>query len=242
MEIFWDHYVVVFGIGMLLSLVTSIRVKFAFKKGQQVKLYSGLSGAEVARLIVHKYGLEGVTVEKTTGFLTDHYHPLKKKLFLSPDVYDGKTASAVGVAAHEAGHAIQHAEGYFPLWLRSMLVPVAQIGSRFGGYLILVGLLLFTGFGVSQQESGIGKMGLYIAYGGVAFFGAAVLFSVVTVPVEFNASSRAKRILQEEGVVSTRAEESAVRRVLTAAGLTYVAAAFSALLQLLYWVTKLKKR
>lgn len=238
MEMLFSNYWFILAVGSILSLVTSIMVKIAFKHGQKIQLCSNLSGAEVAQYIVEKYALDGVTVERGKGFLVDHYNPINKKLVLSPDVYDGKTAAAVGVAAHEAGHAIQHARGYLPLWFRSLLVPVASIGNRFSVFLIMIGLLLWTS---SSVESSV-KMAEMIIFVGVVFFASAVLFSVVTVPVEFNASKRAKVILQEEGILQTSEEKESVRRILFAAGLTYVAAAITAILQLIYWISRIKKR
>lgn len=237
-------YYVILGIGLVLSTITSAMVKSAYNKGDKVKLTSGLTGAEVAMKVIASAGLDGVKVEETNGFLTDHYNPVTKKLVLSTSVYHGKSAAAAGVAAHEAGHAIQHARKYAPLWLRSALVPVANLGSRLGILLIILGLSLSVGYNAASSQSmgtasSGGGIAHLIAMAGVALFGGAVLFTLVTVPVEFDASRRAKRLLGELGVVQTQNEAKTVASVLLAAGLTYVAAAVSSLLQLLYWLFKL---
>ena len=152
--------------------------------------------------------------------------PLNKTLNLSPEVYSGRNASAAGVAAHEVGHAIQHAEGYFPLWLRSAIVPAANIGSNLGPWLVIIGIMLM----------GMGKaLGHSLAVVGVVLFALATLFTLVTVPVEFDASARAKKALARMEVVAAGREYNTVSGVLFAAGLTYVAAAISSILQLLYW-------
>jgi Zn-dependent membrane protease YugP len=146
---------------------------------------------------------------------------------LSPDVYHGNNASSAGVAAHEAGHAIQHAQGYSPMWVRSALVPMANIGSTIGPWVIIIGILLGAAEGMG--------LGVSLAKIGVALFGLATLFTLVTVPVEFDASSRAKKMLEQLSIVRSEEESAAVAGVLSAAGLTYVAAAINSLLMLLYW-------
>lgn len=237
-------YLLIMIIGIALSGLTSLFVRVAFKRGSKVSLRSGLTGAEAAAKVVQYSGLEGVKIIRHKGFLSDHYNPLTKTLALSPDVYDGRNASAAGVAAHEAGHAIQHAKGYFPLWLRTLLVPVAKIGSSMGVWLIVISLILNAVMGYTNRGSSSivlqqGSISWIIAVAGVLLFAAAVLFSIITVPVEFNASHRAKILLSEIGIVQSDEERSAVSGVLTAAGLTYVAAALTAVLQLLYWLSRL---
>lgn len=238
-------YYIIMIIGLALSTITSAMVKSAFKKGDKIVLRSGLTGAEVAMKVIANAGLDGVRVEQTDGFLTDHYNPVTKKLVLSSSVYHGRSAAAAGVAAHEAGHAIQHAKKYAPLWLRSALVPVANLGSRLGIWLIVIGLALSAGYNYTANTQsggaafGGGGISTVIATVGVGLFSAAVLFTLITVPVEFDASRRAKRLLSELAVVQTQEEEKTVASVLLAAGLTYVAAAVSSVLQLLYWLAKL---
>lgn len=213
----------------LLSLAAAGLVRLRFAQANKVPVASGMTGADAAWAIVRSAGLEGVTVVEHQGFLSDHYNPMTRTLALSPDVYRGRTAAAVGVAAHEAGHAIQHAEGYAPMWMRSVLVPVANIGSALGPWLVIGGALLGGAAAAAPALAGI----LMIA--GVAMFACATLFTLVTVPVEFDASRRAKLRLEDLGIVSGHEERDAVRSVLTAAGLTYVAAAISAVAQLIYW-------
>jgi hypothetical protein len=167
-------------------------------------------------------GLGGrVDIQRVQGFLSDHYDPFKKVLRLSPQVYEGRSLAAVGVACHEAGHAIQHANAYAPLVIRNYIVPTANLGSNLGMILIVIGLLL--------QMSGLAMLG-------VLLFGAVVLFQVVNLPVEFNASTRAKQMVSQMGIVSGRQEEAGVAAVLNAAAMTYVAATITAILQLLYFV------
>ncbi|MCL2025403.1 MAG: zinc metallopeptidase [Leptospirales bacterium] len=207
---------------LLLSLFSSFRVKSAFKKYSNVNVRSGLTGAEVARRILDKNGLQDVSVVETSGFLSDHYDPIKRTVRLSPDVYRKATVSAVGVAAHETGHAIQHKQLYRPLVLRNMMVPVASVGSNFAWIVIMAGFVM-------------GAFGLVKV--GIALFSLVVLFQILTLPVEFNASSRAKNILASTGMVSG-SETAGVNAVLSAAAMTYVAAATSAIMTLLYFLLR----
>lgn len=209
---------------ILLSLYASFKVKSTFAAYSRVRTRRGLTGAETAHAILLANGINEVKVEEVNGFLSDHYDPRHKVLRLSPDVYRGDSLSSVGVAAHEVGHALQHADGYAPLRLRSFMVPVASIGSNLAFPLILGGILLNA---------------LGLAYAGVALFGAIVLFQLVTLPVEFNASSRAIAQLGNIGVLSSPEEERGSRKVLSAAALTYVAAAVVALMNLVYWMMRL---
>ncbi len=204
--------------GLALSLWASYRVKSTFKRYSQVPSMSGMSGAEAARELLRRKGITDVRVEPVQGFLSDHYDPAARTLGLSPDVFHGRSLAALGVAAHEAGHAIQDASGYAPLKLRSLVVKPAAIGSNLG--VIIASLGLFT------QVGGM-------VWIGIALFSAFVAFTLVTLPVEFNASSRAVAALRQTGVISGREAEGA-SAVLRAAALTYVAAAVTAILQLLY--------
>ncbi len=213
-------YLLVMVPGMLLSLWASMRVKSTFRKYSQVGSRSGLSGADAARELLRRQNIEGVRVEPVEGFLSDHYDPSSRTLRLSPDVYHGRSLSALGVAAHEAGHAIQHAHIYGPLGFRSMMVRPAMLGSNLG--------MIVMGLGLATQVSGM-------VWVGVVMFSAFVVFTLVTLPVEFNASSRAVAALVDTGII-TRSESADTKRVLDAAALTYVAAAISAVLQLLYFL------
>ncbi len=207
-------------IGVVLSLLASAKVKSTFNKYSSVRNARGITGAEAARQVLNGAGIYDVTIEHVSGNLTDHYDPKSKVLRLSDSVYGQTSVAAVGVAAHECGHAIQHAKGYAPLKLRSTLVPAANIGAKIAWPLILVGLL------INSQSS------WWIIQAGIIAFSLAVLFQIVTLPVEFNASGRAIRILEDTGMMYGD-EIKAARKVLSAAALTYVASAASSILQLL---------
>lgn len=215
-------YLVFFVPGLILSLWASHRVKSTFRKYSQVRARSGISGAEAAERLIRAKGVPGVRVEATPGFLSDHYDPKAKVLRLSPDVYNGRSLAALGVAAHEAGHAIQHANNYVPLKFRSLVVKPAMLGSNLGTFVAMIGLFLHSA----------GMIWL-----GVVLFAAFVLFTVVTLPVEFDASRRAVIALQEVGIIS-ESEAPGTRAVLNAAAMTYVAAAVTAVLQLLYFLMR----
>jgi Zn-dependent membrane protease YugP len=216
-----------------LSLAAQARVKSAFHRFAQVGVRSGMTGAEAALAVAHAGGAHDVTVERHQGFLSDHYDPRSRTLRLSPDVYDGRSISSIAVAAHEAGHAIQHAQAYAWLGMRSALVPVVNIGSRLWTIPFMIGAFMTAGSG----SAGIGLM-----LAGVALFGLVVLFQLVTLPVEFDASNRAKAVLASTGIVSSREEAEGVSSVLGAAALTYVAAAAGSIIQLLYLVLQVLGR
>lgn len=206
---------------ILLMLYAQSRVKNTFSKYSQVMNQRGISGAQAARKILDDNGLQDVPVEQVEGELTDHYDPRARALRLSTPVYSGRSVAALGIAAHEAGHALQHAEGYMPLQARSLLVPAATFGSNLGWIMIFGGLILqFTA----------------IAWLGVLFFAAGTLFALVTLPVEFNASSRAMAMLTTNGMLVTQEEQDQNKQVLNAAALTYIAGFLAALMQLIYWV------
>ena len=208
--------------GMALSLFASWRTKSAFKKYSNVPSSTGLTGAQAAQVMLERAGLHDVQIGRASGFLSDHYNPATRSLALSESVHDSTSIAAIGVATHEAGHAIQHARNYAPLWLRSVLVPTANIGSSVGYMVMLFGLIL-----------GVGGM-FWI---GVALFSCVLLFQVVTLPVEFDASARAKELVVANGIIS-RHEREGVDKVLNAAAMTYVAAAVSTLLTLLYFLMR----
>jgi len=206
--------------GLALSIWASVRVKSTFNRYSQVPSRSGRTGAEAARMLLDGAGINDVRIVRSHGMLSDHYNPLTKTLALSEPVHDSTSVAAIGVATHEAGHAIQHARKYAPLWVRSALVPTASIGSSVGYFVMLGGLFL------SSQN---------MVLVGAILFSAVLLFQVVTLPVEFNASARAKALVLEHGIVTVQ-EQQGVSRVLNAAALTYVAAAVSTLLTLLYFL------
>ena len=213
--------------GIVLSMWAQSRVKSAFKKYSQVRSARGMTGAEAAQELLDRAGITDVKVVPTRGMLSDHYNPLNKTLALSEPVYSSNSIAAIGVATHEAGHAIQHARHYAPLWVRSMLVPTAGIGSKLGMYTMMAGLFL------SYFASG--GLGTNIVLLGAVLFSAVLLFQIVTLPVEFDASARAKVLVVEYGIISAQ-EREGVNRVLNAAAMTYVAAAISTLLTLLYFL------
>lgn len=208
--------------GVLLSLWASSRVKSTFRKYSQVASRRGWSGADAARELIRQRGAAGVRVEETPGFLSDHYDPGAKVLRLSPDVYHGRSLAALGVAAHEAGHAIQHAKNYGPLSFRSLVVKPAMIGSNLGPFIATAGFAI--------QSTGMFWLG-------VIAFSMFVLFTLITLPVEFDASNRAVAALQETGMILP-SEAPATKAVLRAAAMTYVAAAVAAILQLLYFLMR----
>lgn len=217
---------------MVLAMWAQFRVRSAFERGNQVNTQSGLSGAEVAREILDAHGLSAVAVERSPGgMLSDHYDPRAKVLRLSDEVYEGRTAAAIGVAAHEAGHALQQAHAYAPLALRNGLVPLAMTGSWLSTILIFGGFFLMT---LSHGRSEFAQM-LVIA--GIAAFGVTVLFQIVNLPVEFDASKRAKETLDQLGFVTPQ-EGVVVASVLNAAAMTYVAATIVAISQLIYFLIR----
>lgn len=207
---------------LLLSLYASFKVKSAFKKYSKYTTGAGLTGAEVARRILQSNGLGNVDVVETRGFLSDHYDPSKKVVRLSPQVYNSSSIASIGVAAHETGHAIQHSKAYKPLMLRNAVAPTASIGSNFSWIIIIVGFVF-------------GSLGL-VKFG-ILLFSLVVFFQLITLPVEFNASTRAKEILYSHGIVSS-GELEGVNKVLSAAAMTYVAAAASAIMTLLYFLVR----
>lgn len=216
---FFDPTMILILIGVILSLAASAKVKSTFARYSRVRSMTGMTGAEAAERLLKSQGIYDVSVRHVAGSLSDHYDPRTKTVNLSDDVYGSSSVAAIGVAAHECGHAIQHAVGYAPLNIRSALVPVANFGSQISWPLIFIGIL-------------VGGFGSPIVQIGILLFSAAVLFQLVTLPVEFNASSRAVKLLDSTGILSGD-EVDGTRRVLGAAALTYVAAAAGSILQLL---------
>ena len=206
--------------GFLLVLWASFTTKSTFEEFSQVAARSGLTGAQAAARLLADAGIYDVRIEPTNGFLSDHYDPTAKTLRLSESVYSSNSLAAIGVACHEAGHAIQHATGYSALEMRSALVPAVNLASPAAYIFILLGFFL--------QSAGL-------FYLGIIFFGATVLFALVTLPVEYDASARAKRLMVHAGIV-TESEAASAGKVLNAAFMTYVASAVTALLTLLYYL------
>jgi uncharacterized protein len=211
---------------LLLGLWAQMRVQGALRKYSQVRNATGLSGSEVARRILSLNGLVDVKVEPSQGFLSDHYDPTSRTLRLSQEVYQGTSVAAAGIAAHETGHAIQHAESYFPLQIRSAIVPTVQIGSWLGPIIFMVGMFF---------------AGTTVAWIGLILFAATAVFALITLPVEFDASRRAKAILADTGLVYSY-DLGGVNAVLDAAALTYVAAAIQAVSTVLYYLMLLSGR
>jgi len=207
---------------LAFSLWAQWRVQSTFHRFAEVGVRSGFTGAEAAEAVLRSAGVQGVKIERHQGFLSDHYDPLAKALRLSPQVYDGRSIASIAVAAHEAGHAIQDKVGYIPLVWRSALVPLCNLGSTLWFLPFMAGILL--------RQLAFAPLLMWL---GIGMFATVVLFQVITLPTEFNASNRAKAVLASTGIVSTRTEADGVKRVLDAAALTYVAAAAAAVMQLL---------
>ncbi|MCI8513281.1 MAG: zinc metallopeptidase [Lachnospiraceae bacterium] len=217
---YWEPTYVLVLIGAVISLLASAGVRSAFSKYSRVASRTRMTGAEAARRLLQSQGICDVTVEPVSGNLTDHYDPRTRTLRLSDTVYAESSVAAIGVAAHECGHAIQDASGYAPLRLRSAFVPVANLGSKACWILILVGVLIG-----GSRSSFLIQMGIWC-------FAAVVIFQIITLPVEFNASGRALRLLGDQGILYDE-EVDMTKKVLSAAALTYVAGVAASLLQLL---------
>lgn len=208
----------------ILSLIAQFLVKTRFAKYDKIECKKGVSGAQAAAVLLRSNEINDVKIAHISGNLTDNYNPSKKVLSLSDSTFASRSIAAVGVAAHETGHVIQHHKGYVPLAIRKMLVPVANFGSRFGPLLAVAGIIL----GFNNGESNL-PLFQRLTDIGLILFGGAVLFYIITLPVEFNASRRALKILKETGVFTDKAEIRGARKVLTAAALTYVASALTAI-------------
>lgn len=207
---------------ILAMLAAQLYVNSTYRRWGKVPTTSGATGLDAVRRILSRSGMQEVPVQQVPGQLTDHYDPRKKELRLSSAVYQGSSIASVAIAAHELGHVQQDQEGYFPLQLRSMLVPAVNIGSTLGWILIMIGLVLNV---------------IGIAWLGVFAFSGGAIFALATLPVEMNASARAKALLQNSGVILSAQEQRGVNQVLNAAALTYVAALFTSVMQLLYWIS-----
>lgn len=220
-------WIIITVVGMALSGLAALRVRSTFQRWSQVPLRSGMSGVQAAHAVCRAAGVTDVTIERVDGFLSDHYDPTTRTLRLSPDVYDGRSVSSVAVAAHEAGHAIQHADAYAWLGFRSKMVPLAIVGSRLYWIVFMIGVVL---------NASAPAMGNTLMLAGIGMFGALVLLQVVTLPVEFDASRRAKLVLASSGIVTSQEEARGVESVLSAAAMTYVAAAAASIGQLVYLI------
>jgi Zn-dependent membrane protease YugP len=238
--LFDPNYLLIVGPTLLLAAWATWRVRSVFARYSDVGVRSGMTGAEAAAAVARAAGLEigvarqggeaqrgVVSIQRFEGFLTDHYDPSSKTLNLSPDVYDGRSVASIAVAAHECGHAIQDARGYVWLGFRSQMVPITKIGSSLWIWVFIAGMVL-------KQP--------YLENLGIILFGAVVLFQLVTLPVEFDASNRAKAVLASSGIVSTQEEAQGVSKVLGAAAMTYVAGALTAIATLVYYIMLANRR
>ena len=224
-------YLVVTLIGVALTGWAQIKLKSAYGKYARVPVRAGMSGAEAAAAVCRAGNVQGVRIERSKGFLSDHYDPRSRTLRLSPDVYEGRTIASVAVAAHEAGHSIQHATNYSMLGFRSAMVHATNIGSRAWALPFIIGMFL--------NASPIGQTLMAI---GIVMFAVTVVFQLITLPVEIDASRRAKAVLAQSGIVQTQDEVVGVSKVLDAAAWTYVAAAAAGILQLVYLIARFNDR
>jgi Zn-dependent membrane protease YugP len=219
--LFDPNYWLIVGPALLLGAWASWRVKSAFARYSRVAVRSGMTGAEAAAQVARAGGAD-IQIQRVSGFLSDHYDPSSRTLRLSPDVYDGHSISAVAVGAHEAGHALQHKAGYAALKMRTGLVPILTIGSHAWMWLFLLGMIMRAA---------------PLMLAGIAILALIVVFQIITLPVEFNASARAKEVLASTGIVSTQEEARGVETVLSAAALTYVAGTLTAIATLIYYLS-----
>jgi Zn-dependent membrane protease YugP len=213
--------------GIIMMMIAQFWVSSTYRKWSQVRNQYGINGVEAARKLLNIGDLYDVDIHGARGQLSDHYNPRKKTLNLSQSVGEGESVASLAITAHEIGHALQDHQGYFPLQFRTALVPVVNIGSTFGWILLMVGLILG------------GTLGTQLAWIGVGAFALGTLFAIATIPVELNASTRAKALLSESGLITSVEEQRGIDAVLNAAAFTYVAALAASLMQLLYWISLL---
>ncbi len=233
MPFFYDPlHLLIMGVGAVMVFLPQQWVKKTVATYSEVRNHRGLRGRDVATQILREHGLSNVSVESVDGFLSDHYDPSALAVRLSPDIYNGDSIASVAIAAHECGHAIQHAKGYTPVVLRSSLAPVVGLGSQLGPMLLMVSV------GLGATNHLMPAWAWMLAWVGVAVYGIAVAFQVVTLPVELDASGRALKVLETQQYLN-QDEMKGAKKVLTAAAFTYVAAALYALMELLYWVFRL---
>jgi Zn-dependent membrane protease YugP len=225
-------YLILMVVGMGLVFIPQMWVKNRVARFSEVPTARRQRGVDVARSILNENGLSSVGLEMVEGQLSDHYDPTARIVRLSPDVYQGSSVASVAIAAHECGHAVQHAKGYFPVVIRSSMAPMVGLGSNIGPWLIMIAF----GLGISSQVGG--GFALTMAWVGVILYGLAVAFHLVTLPVEIDASSRALKILNSHAYLNSE-EMGGARKVLTAAAFTYIATAMYALMELIYWVMRL---
>jgi len=225
---FWpDYYYIILVVpAIIISLIAQANVKGAYRKWSKISNRQGITGAAAAQRVLAYYGINGVRIEQVAGNLTDHYDPRTNVIRLSPQVFSGASIASVGIACHEAGHAAQYAQGYAPIKVRNKILPVANIGSSFGVILALIGY--FLGFGILTDI-------------GIVLFAAVVVFQLVTLPVEFNASSRAVKVIDETGLLYAE-EQAGAKKVLRAAAMTYVAALLTSLASLLRLILRFNSR
>jgi len=216
-------------ISLLLTIVPQLIVKGTFQKFSKVKTVKGLTGAQVAENLLREAGINNVSVEPTSGTLSDHYDPSRKIIRLSEEIYYGSSVASLGVAAHETGHAIQDHLGYMPMKLRAGIFPIVQFGQFLGPILLMAGIGL-------RAVMNIGEFSTTVALLGIALYASVVLFHIITLPVELNASNRAIKALANGGYLVDNNEISGAKKVLNAAAMTYVAVALYALIELLYWI------
>ena len=233
---FFDLTLLILLPALLFSLIAQYRVKRAFEWGSRVKTASGITGAQTTRRILDEYGLYHITVQRVRGQLTDHYDPKEGAIFLSEGVFDSTSAAAVGVAAHEAGHAVQYAQQYFPIRIRTAIIPLTRIGAGLAMPLFLIGL--FISYFYIQAANPLSDL---LMVSGIALYSFSTLFQLVTLPVEFNASQRALKIIDSWGTL-TKEEHRVATQVLSAAAMTYVAALASSLLSLLRLIIIFRRR
>ncbi len=224
---FYDYYYLILVVpALIISAIAQFRVKSTYRKMAAVDSIRGLTGAEAALKVLGYYGINNVKLEQTTGRLSDHYDPRSNVIRLSPEVFSGRSIAAVGIACHEAGHAAQHAQAYLPIKVRNLILPVANIGSTFGFYLAIFGY--FLGYGILIDI-------------GIILFSAVTVFQLVTLPIEFNASRRAIKVIGETGML-TDVEAPMAKKVLSAAAMTYVAALLTSIMSLLRLILRTRNR
>ncbi len=225
MFFFSPLYLLLVGPAMILVLWAQYKVKSTYRKNSKISASSGMSGSQLARTLLDRNGLGAISVQPVKGALTDHYDPKSKALRLSEGIFGGRSIAALGIVAHEVGHALQDSRGYVPLRIRASLVPAASFGSSIGPLFVVAGIIFAAGSEFSTILVNLG----------IIFFAAAVVFQIVTLPVEFNASSRALVMLTDGGHITTD-EIKPAKQVLSAAALTYVAATLAAVMQLVYFL------
>lgn len=216
---------------LIFSLLAQFMVNKSYKKYSQVRNVRGLTGAMAAQAVLNHYGITNVKIARISGTLTDNFNPSDNTIYLSEGVFSSKSIASIGIACHEAGHAVQHAQDYLPNKIRTALVPVTNFGSRFGL------IIAFVGYGLAFASYALSSLSFYLIIAGLALYGLTALFQFITLPVEFNASHRAVKVIVETGLLEED-EQSGAKKVLTAAALTYVAALATAIMNVLYYATR----